>query len=69
MQGTLFCAEADTGQQNAGSRFDYDKYIKEYRARNPAKVLQWRLNQAANLLKRNGWTVTPPDAAKDGELR
>ena len=72
MQDTFsFCADADTGQRHSGSHFDYVAYVREYRARNPEKVLRWRLNQAVNLLRRNGYTVLPPDTAQGegGEQR
>ncbi len=72
MQNTFFCcSDSDTGQRYAGSRFDYEKYVREYRRRNPEKVLRWRLNQAVNLLRRNGYTVLPPDTAQGegGEQR
>lgn len=72
MQDTFFCCSGmDTGQRHAGSHFDYVAYVREYRARNPEKVLRWRLNQAVNLLRRNGYTVLPPDTAQGegGEQR
>ena len=42
--------------------FDFDAYQRLYRKRNPERVKQWRTNQAANLLRKQGWTVTPPKA-------
>ena len=40
--------------------FDYDLYQREYRRNNPDKVKQWRVTQAANMLRKLGWTVLPP---------
>lgn len=33
---------------------------REYRHEHPQMQEIWRLRSAANLLRRNGWTVTPP---------
>lgn len=56
MSGAFFnSTEHDT---HAG--FDYDAYQRLYRKRNPERVKVWRTNQAANLLRKLGWTVTPP---------
>ena len=41
--------------------FDYEKYQKTYREKNPAKVEKWRNNAAANLLLKRGYSVIAPD--------
>ena len=41
--------------------FDYEKYQKTYREKNPAKVEKSRNNAAANLLLKRGYSVIDPD--------
>lgn len=59
MSGAFFDS---TGHDTHAAGFDYDAYQKAYRKSNPERVKVWRTNQAANLLRRQGWTVTPPKA-------
>lgn len=33
-------------------------YTKEYRAKNPDRVLKWKITAAIKILKENGYTVT-----------
>lgn len=37
-----------------------NEYQKRYRRENAESVNIWRLRSAANFLRKNGWTVTPP---------
>lgn len=41
--------------------FDYEKYQKTYREKNPAKVKKWRNNAAVNHLLKRGYSVIDPD--------
>lgn len=44
--------------------YDQNKYLRTYRQRHPEKVKQWRMNQYARALIREGWTVIPPKEAR-----
>lgn len=41
--------------------FDYEKYHKTYREKNPDKVEKWRNNAAVNRLMKRGYSVTDPN--------
>lgn len=41
--------------------FDYEKYQKTYREKNPAKVEKWRKNAAVNYLLKRSYSVIAPD--------
>lgn len=43
------------------------EYQREYIAAHPERRLQWRINAAISLLKREGWQLIPP-AADDKEV-
>lgn len=50
----------------ASSRgYDWQQYAKEYRKKHPEKVKQWNINKAVNMLRREGFTVIPPNGAGD----
>lgn len=45
---------------------EYNAYQRNYLQKNPEKRLKFRINSAVNLLRRQGWTCTPP-ADRKGE--
>lgn len=47
---------------------EWNRYQNDYRRRNPEKVLQFRINAAKNLLKRNGYIVIVPEEKSAGEV-
>lgn len=40
--------------------YDYNKYRQRYNERHPEKQRQWRLNSAANMLRKAGYKVYSP---------
>jgi len=56
-----------TPEERAEHRRQYLKgYMQQYRANNADKTLAWRIQAAKNLLRREGYSVTP-DPTKDGD--
>lgn len=42
------------------TEYDYNKYRQRYNERHPDKQRQWRLNSAANMLRKAGYVVYAP---------
>jgi len=52
---------AKTEAQYEAQRKQWNKYQKEYRARNRELCEIWKQRTYANHLRRHGWTVTEPE--------
>lgn len=55
-----FCMSEKQKPAGTGARERWTEYTREYRKKNPERVLAWNLHSAQRLLERNGYTVIPP---------
>ena len=60
MHGNTSFDSQDTQDARSNNYFDWQKYQREYRRRNPERVQQWYTTQAINKLRKLGYTVTEP---------
>ena len=65
MHGNTFFDSQDTQDTRSSSSFDWQKYQREYRRRNPERVQQWYTTQAINKLRKLGYTVTEPKNSEE----